>query len=99
MEVRRQRNLAESLDDDQGIAIGDQLDVERVAGRCAAADTEHRPAVGGEQVLARAQAASRTYERFPRPSVVGDGLEQEDLGPSAGSALQRGAALAAPWSR
>ena len=88
-EVRRQRHLAEPLDDDQRIAVGDQLDVERVPGRCALADSEHWPAVGGEQVLARTQAAGRTYERFPDPPVVADGLEQQHLGLTAGRPSQQ----------
>ena len=38
VEVRRQGHLAESLDDDQRIAVGEQLDVERVPGRGPFAD-------------------------------------------------------------
>ena len=87
-DVRRQGHLADVVEQRQRVDPRrvDEVDVERVAGRRARPDDEHRPALGGDELLAVAQLARRTHERLPVAPAGVLRFQQQHLGlPAAGA--------------
>ena len=81
-DVRRQGHLADVVEQRQRVDPGrvDEVDVERVAGRRARPDDEHRPALGGDELLAVAQLAGRAHEGLPVAPARVLRFQQQHLG-------------------